>query len=158
MTPLQTRSSRCRTAPLPPRTRLPAGINLTIANLTIQKLAPSVFLPSPWGFLDGAINLAVEAALRATVTSEIPKLIDSLVPPLIDPLLHNLSSWLGENYPPQPIPEPPPPLTAKSGDMKHAKPSAADGPPQKLQRCSSQRRRSSSIGATCPTRCALSAI
>ena len=97
---------------------LPLGANLTIANLTIGQLTPQIALPSPWGFLDGAIDAAVEGAMRSAVANELPSLLDELIPSLADPLLHNLSTWLAANFPPSATPEPPPPHGAP-GAMTH---------------------------------------
>jgi hypothetical protein len=86
-----------------------AAANLTVTRLAFGKLEPKIKLPEPWGFLDGAIDLAVKEALGSVVKRQLPALLESLAPTLIDPLLRNLSGWFHEHSPPEPRPEPPRP-------------------------------------------------
>lgn len=88
---------------------LPVGSNVTITNLTIGKLVPAIYLPSPFGWLDHIVDDAVEGVLRRELASQLPAMLDALVPPLLDPLLANASNWLRTHYPPRTLPEPPPP-------------------------------------------------
>ena len=85
---------------------------LTLPKLDLGKLEPKIHLSPPWGkLLDGLIDEALKLFLPGLIKSELPTLVATLSTGLLDPLLGGLQEWVGNHFPPAPLPEPtlPPP-------------------------------------------------